>query len=179
MSSDLMMMLDCSEQDSIVAEWLRSLGLTQYSASFYDNGYDELELCKQIQDEDLDAIGVIHPLHRKIILDSVMILRSEGATSVYFTLEDEINRGRQSQNRSKATSVGGQAATRELIYDVSPRPQTRNNRDQSIAELEMGRLYDLINQKLEKEGVEVASPPYALPVRSLSYSSKLGLVHNS
>lgn len=163
--TSIMMMLDNSEQDNIVAEWLRSLGLTQYSPSFYDNGYDELELCKQIQDEDLDAIGVMHPLHRKIILDSVMILRSEGATSVYFTLEDESNRARQSQRPINNGSLAGrEVATRDLIYDVTPRSQQQRNDSQSIAELEMNRLYDLISDKLDKEGINITSSPYSLPV---------------
>lgn len=163
--------MSVTDRDCIVSEWLRSLGLSQYSTSFYDNGYDELELCKQIQDEDLDAIGVTHPLHRKIILDSVMILRSEGATSVYFTLEEESNRARGSQfTRPRQTNnQNGSAATRELIYDVSPRPglQMFNNNQHSpppSAQLEYSRVYDLITEKLDNENVDIISSPYTLPV---------------
>ena len=31
---------------------------TGYSEAFIDNGYDELEVCRQIGADDLDAIGV-------------------------------------------------------------------------------------------------------------------------
>lgn len=73
---------------NIVAEWLRSLHLGQYAESFIDNGYDDLEICKQVGDPDLDAIGVFNPVHRSRLLQSVRTLREEGAASVYFTLEE-------------------------------------------------------------------------------------------
>ncbi|KAK1120399.1 Sterile alpha motif domain-containing protein 5 [Melipona bicolor] len=56
---------------NIVVEWLRSLHLGQYSESFIDNGYDDLEICKQIGDPDLDAIGVFNQTHRARLLQSV------------------------------------------------------------------------------------------------------------
>lgn len=74
--------------NNIVAEWLRSLHLGQYAESFIDNGYDDLEICKQVGDPDLDAIGVFNPIHRSRLLQSVRTLREEGAASVYFTLEE-------------------------------------------------------------------------------------------
>jgi hypothetical protein len=73
---------------NIVCEWLKALGLSQYSASFLDNGYDDLEICKQIGDPDLDAIGVQNPSHRHKLLKSVRMLREKGAASVYFQIKD-------------------------------------------------------------------------------------------
>ena len=73
---------------NIVVEWLRSLHLGQYAESFLDNGYDDLEICKQVGDPDLDAIGVFNPVHRNRLLSSVRTLREEGAASVYFSLEE-------------------------------------------------------------------------------------------
>jgi hypothetical protein len=61
---------------NIVVEWLRSLQLQQYADSFLDNGYDDLEICKQVGDPDLDAIGVLNPQHRLVLLQSVRALRS-------------------------------------------------------------------------------------------------------
>ncbi len=78
------------EDNSIVQDWLRSLNLVQYTQAFLDNGYDDLEICKQIGTADLDAIGVLHTDHRNDILDAVRVLLEEGGTSVYFTLEDPI-----------------------------------------------------------------------------------------
>jgi len=59
---------------NIVVEWLRSLQLQQYADSFLDNGYDDLEICKQVGDPDLDAIGVLNPQHRLVLLQSVRTL---------------------------------------------------------------------------------------------------------
>ncbi|XP_030371634.1 uncharacterized protein LOC115621929 isoform X2 [Scaptodrosophila lebanonensis] len=73
---------------NIVCEWLRALGLAQYAESFLDNGYDDLEICKQVGDPDLDAIGVENPAHRHKLLKSVRSLREKGAASVYFMLND-------------------------------------------------------------------------------------------
>ncbi|XP_017862522.1 PREDICTED: sterile alpha motif domain-containing protein 5 isoform X4 [Drosophila arizonae] len=73
---------------NIVCEWLRALGLAQYAESFLDNGYDDLEICKQVGDPDLDAIGVDNPAHRHKLLKSVRSLREKGAASVYFMLND-------------------------------------------------------------------------------------------
>ncbi|XP_078261658.1 LOW QUALITY PROTEIN: SAM and SH3 domain-containing protein 1a [Rhinoraja longicauda] len=74
---------------NIVLEWLKSLKLTQYGESFLDNGYDDLEVCKQIGEPDLDAIGVESPGHRHLINAAVARLREEEETGavVYFTLE--------------------------------------------------------------------------------------------
>lgn len=72
-----------------IDEWLRSLGLWSYAQAFIDNGYDDLDICKQIGDEDLDAIGVINAKDRKDILASVQNLKSQGVNAVYFELESE------------------------------------------------------------------------------------------
>ncbi|KAJ8409722.1 hypothetical protein AAFF_G00217810 [Aldrovandia affinis] len=79
-----------SSGPSIVYEWLKTLQLCQYVESFVDNGYDDLEVCKQIGDPDLDAIGVYIPHHRQRIHDAVQRLKEEDketATGLYFTLE--------------------------------------------------------------------------------------------
>lgn len=155
--------------DSIISEWLKNLGLQQYSNAFYDNGYDELEVCKQIQHADLDAIGVTHPLHRDIILESVKVLRSEGATSVYFTLED-VNRARLSaQPFYGYKEMHGEPPSREFIYDVSPRPYKpaagyhplalRAGKD-SRSEPASLSLSELINKKLDEEGIDLTTSPY-------------------
>ena len=74
-----------------VDEWLRSLGLLNYVQAFIDNGYDDLDICKQIGDEDLDAIGVINAKDRKDIIASVQSLKDQGVHAVYFQLEAEVD----------------------------------------------------------------------------------------
>ncbi|KFO69720.1 Sterile alpha motif domain-containing protein 5, partial [Cuculus canorus] len=74
---------------NIVYEWLKTLQLPQYAQSFVDNGYDDLEVCKQIGDPDLDAIGVAVPQHRRRLHRAVRRLKEadEAAAGLYFTLE--------------------------------------------------------------------------------------------
>ncbi|NXN99800.1 SAMD5 protein, partial [Rhinopomastus cyanomelas] len=74
---------------NVVYEWLKTLQLPQYAESFVDNGYDDLEVCKQIGDPDLDAIGVAVPQHRRRIHEAVRRLKEadERAAGLYFTLE--------------------------------------------------------------------------------------------
>ena len=73
---------------STVEDWLRSLGFIHYTQAFLDNGYDELEICKEIGKEDLDAIGVRNSKDRKDIINAVERLKQSG-TAVYFVLEAE------------------------------------------------------------------------------------------
>ena len=72
--------------NSTVEEWLRSLNLVAYTQAFLDNGYDELDICKEIGEEDLDAIGVLNRRDRGDILNAVDRLKT-GGTAVYFVLE--------------------------------------------------------------------------------------------
>lgn len=175
--------MESTGRENIVSEWLHSLGLGKYSSAFYDNGYDELELCKQIEQEDLNAIGVFNPLHRKILQDSVRTLRSEGATAVYFTLE-EVNKQNKTkrmaappESSGKTTNVQG---IREEIYDVSPRSRHSHSRPAPImashpnlsAELHNHNGYEdlkrVVIQRLSTENVDITKSPYTLPVSILT-----------
>ena len=77
----------CPMEANIVENWLFSLNLVEYTQAFLDNGYDDLEICKQIGFADLDAIGVQEVAHREHILHAVRRLREQGGATVYFTLE--------------------------------------------------------------------------------------------
>lgn len=79
-----------SQGPNLVLEWLSKLHLAQYVEAFIDNGYDDLEVCKQIGEPDLDAIGVHIEYHRHRLLAAVQKLIDEDkrkALSYYFTLE--------------------------------------------------------------------------------------------
>ncbi|XP_053191793.1 SAM and SH3 domain-containing protein 1 isoform X1 [Scomber japonicus] len=74
----------------LVLDWLSKLNLSQYVESFIDNGYDDLEVCKQIGEPDLDAIGVRVQYHRHRLLTAVQQLKEEDkrkSSGYYFTLE--------------------------------------------------------------------------------------------
>ena len=60
-----------------VEEWLERLGLASYTEPFLDNGYNLQELCANLKDEDLDAIGVHNDIHRTLIFAESSTLRDE------------------------------------------------------------------------------------------------------
>lgn len=120
--------------NSIVCEWLKALGVAQYGQSFIDNGYDDLEICKQIGDPDLDAIGVVDAQHRQKLLKSIRHLRENGATSLYFILTD------------KSTL----SQSRELI----------EGRDSPV----LNDLESLVRDQLKADAVRLTSHPYSTPV---------------
>ncbi|KOX75436.1 Sterile alpha motif domain-containing protein 5 [Melipona quadrifasciata] len=161
---------------NIVVEWLRSLHLGQYSESFIDNGYDDLEICKQIGDPDLDAIGVFNQTHRARLLQSVKTLREEGAASVYFTLEESndclcdnvsskssrtsserplSDKEAQRASPTASSSSGGQELTKFADeYEEGKAELVRIPRMQ---------LRMLLQEKLRHDGIRLACQPYTTP----------------
>ncbi|KFB35811.1 AGAP004106-PA-like protein [Anopheles sinensis] len=123
---------------NIVCEWLRALGLGQYAESFLDNGYDDLEICKQVGDPDLDAIGVQNPAHRSKLLKSVRLLREKGAASVYFQLNDP----------------------KSLLSDNS------DSLERDSSPLMLSELEALLQEQLKADGVCLTAHPYSTPPSS-------------
>lgn len=178
---------------NIVAEWLRSLHLGQYAESFIDNGYDDLEICKQVGDPDLDAIGVFNPVHRSRLLQSVKTLREEGAASVYFTLEESaaVHEECLCDNvsaRSSRTSSGRcsdkeavASTARHLPGTTSPGASSSAESAQELTkyldEYEEGKaelvkipriqLKLLLRDKLTQDGIRLSCQPYSTSVRTI------------
>ncbi|PSN55537.1 Sterile alpha motif domain-containing protein 5 [Blattella germanica] len=176
---------------NIVVEWLRSLHLGQYAESFIDNGYDDLEICKQVGDPDLDAIGVFNPSHRNRLLQSVRTLREEGAASVYFTLEEtaaihEDCQCDSSSARSSRTSSGHQGSSdkEQQLQATGQRCGTGSSPASSAdSAQELGKYLDeyeegkaelvkiprlqlklLLKDKLGQDGIRLSCQPYSTSV---------------
>ncbi|XP_020488484.2 SAM and SH3 domain-containing protein 1a isoform X2 [Labrus bergylta] len=159
----------------IVYEWLKTLQLAQYVESFVDNGYDDLEVCKQIGDPDLDAIGVYIPHHRQRIHDAVRRLKEdaqETASGLYFTLEpmppaaeiytshmvDQYEsrlRGSKSWTEPNSDRVG-----RNGGYLGAQRNLTLGNRRELVVYPKL-KLKIMIRDKLIRDGINLAKPPYS------------------
>uniref|UniRef100_A0A8B9YYT1 Sterile alpha motif domain-containing protein 5 n=1 Tax=Buteo japonicus TaxID=224669 RepID=A0A8B9YYT1_9AVES len=92
---------------NIVYEWLKTLQLPQYAESFVDNGYDDLEVCKQIGDPDLDAIGVAVPHHRRRIHEAVRRLKEHGARVLGLPLSGFCLLAQSSSGREGRNCQGG------------------------------------------------------------------------
>ncbi|XP_051581163.1 SAM and SH3 domain-containing protein 1-like isoform X2 [Myxocyprinus asiaticus] len=160
---------------NIVYEWLKTLQLCQYVEAFVDNGYDDLEVCKQIGDPDLDAIGVFIPHHRQRIHDAVQRLKDddkETANGLYFTLEpmtpvsprytSRIAEQYESKLRGSRswTQQSSDRDGRTVGYMGGPRNLTLGNRK----ELEIYpklKLKIMIRDKLIRDGINLARPPYS------------------
>ncbi|XP_078146211.1 sterile alpha motif domain-containing protein 5-like [Centroberyx gerrardi] len=163
----------------IVYEWLKTLQLAQYVEAFVDNGYDDLEVCKQIGDPDLDAIGVYIPHHRQRIHDAVKRLKEEDketASGLYFTLEpmppasevytshmvDQYEsklRGSKSWTEPNSDRVG-----RNGGYMGAQRNLTLGNRRELVIYPKL-KLKIMIRDKLIRDGINLARPPYSNKVR--------------
>uniref|UniRef100_A0A1A9ZQ55 Sterile alpha motif domain-containing protein 5 n=1 Tax=Glossina pallidipes TaxID=7398 RepID=A0A1A9ZQ55_GLOPL len=124
--------------NNIVCEWLRALGLQQYAESFMENGYDELEICKQIGEIDLDAIGVDNAQHRSKLLKSVRTLREKGAALVYVMINDP-----KALNNSN-----------EILSECDT-PTT------------MKELESVMKRHLEADGIRLTAHPYSTPLAAL------------
>uniref|UniRef100_A0A8R1TUE3 SAM domain-containing protein n=1 Tax=Onchocerca volvulus TaxID=6282 RepID=A0A8R1TUE3_ONCVO len=64
------MMLKGVEESEILALWLGSLGYPEYLTSFLAQGYD-LPTIARITPEDLTALGITHPNHRKLLISEI------------------------------------------------------------------------------------------------------------
>jgi class 3 adenylate cyclase len=60
-----------------IGAWLRDLGLEQYEATFRENEISEKVLPK-LTAEDLKELGVTALGHRRILLDAIAVLRTDG-----------------------------------------------------------------------------------------------------
>uniref|UniRef100_A0AAQ4RZ44 Sterile alpha motif domain-containing protein 5 n=1 Tax=Gasterosteus aculeatus aculeatus TaxID=481459 RepID=A0AAQ4RZ44_GASAC len=171
----------------IVFEWLKTLQLAQYVEAFVDNGYDDLEVCKQIGDPDLDAIGVCVPHHRQRIHDAVRRLKdeaSETASGLYFTLEpmppaaevytSHVADQYESKLRgSKSwTEPTGERIGRHGGHMGAQRNRTLGNRRELVIYPKL-KLKIMIRDKLIRDGINLAKPPYSNKVRMHSYIPKL------
>jgi len=163
--------------DGIVANWLRPLSLTHYTEAFLDNGYDDLEVCKQIGEPDLDAIGVLDPAHRDEILDAVRVLREQGGTAVYFTLENPDYVSREEYNKwrisgeipmigKKTTTevggeimlIGGQTECKDVPIGVGE--NVTSDGDSTPGKYSKLLLTQMIRDKLSTNGINLAQHPY-------------------
>ncbi|XP_064196533.1 SAM and SH3 domain-containing protein 1a isoform X1 [Anguilla rostrata] len=164
-----------SSGPSIVYEWLKTLQLCQYVEAFVDNGYDDLEVCKQIGDPDLDAIGVYIPHHRQRIHDAVRRLKEEDketATGLYFTLEpmspssqiytshmveqyETKLRGSKSWTEQNSDRVGMKPG-----YLSANRNLTLGNCRELVIYPKL-KLKIMIRDKLIRDGINLSKPPYS------------------
>lgn len=166
---------------NIVTEWLKSLRLGQYSESFIDNGYDDLEICKQIGDPDLDAIGVFNPTHRGRLLQSVRTLREEGAASVYFSLEEaekttlgaceEASLSHSSAANSEpdrhstgSRTSGSDKAPSAPLEEVSRYLDEYEEGKAELVKIPRMQLKGLLREKLAQDGVKLSLQPYSTQV---------------
>ncbi|KAK2843494.1 hypothetical protein Q7C36_011709 [Tachysurus vachellii] len=147
-----------SSGPSIVYEWLKTLQLTQYVESFVDNGYDDLEVCKQIGEPDLDAIGVFPPHHRLKVLRAVHRLREADkklAPGLYFTLEPLPDVS--SVYDSKAS---GSYWDREGLELFNNNNLMLGDPPDPVSYPKL-KLKILIRDKLIKDGIDLSKPPYS------------------
>ncbi|KAJ7342031.1 hypothetical protein JRQ81_008421, partial [Phrynocephalus forsythii] len=152
---------------NIVYEWLKTLKLSQYAESFVDNGYDDLEVCKQIGDPDLDAIGVSLPRHRRRLHDAVRRLKAADETTagLYFTLEPQLPPAPGSPSPEIYTSHLVEHTPccrrrRRRLGDPGG-PRKGGPRGKELATYPRLKLKIMIRDKLIRDGIDLSKPPYS------------------
>lgn len=154
-----------SQGPNLVLEWLSKLHLAQYVESFLDNGYDDLEVCKQIGQPDLDAIGVRVEHHRHRLLTAVQQLKEDDkrkALGYYFTLEPlesstyhhTLQANREQDFRSLRPHTGVHQASCPGNHNLR---FTDCNDFVTYPKL---KLKVLIRDKLAKDGINLGEAPY-------------------
>ncbi|XP_070190679.1 SAM and SH3 domain-containing protein 1-like isoform X2 [Littorina saxatilis] len=155
------------ERTNIVEDWLRSLNLVHYTQDFIDNGYDDLEVCKQIGEDDLDAIDVKKPSHRDKLMRAVQVLREEGGTAVYFTLEetDDVSGSgtspRTSVNSAGGGVRGGSGGDTSRSQGSKPKPKPKPTNSVNLGDNGSGgdKVSNVASTVLESEEVRPPEPP--------------------
>ncbi|XP_028251958.1 SAM and SH3 domain-containing protein 1-like isoform X2 [Parambassis ranga] len=150
--------LKMSQGPNLVLQWLTKLHLSQYVESFIDNGYDDLEVCKQIGEPDLDAIGVRIQFHRQRLLTAVQALKEEDrkkSPGYYFTLEplnasmgdwETLRAQRQITGVHQPSCPGNHNLRFTDCNDFVTYPKLK--------------LKVLIRDKLAKDGINLGQAPY-------------------
>ena len=65
-------MKDNGRSESVVIQWLKSIHMDTYISQFMDSGYDQMNVCMQLDDNELEhVIKITRPGHRKQILLSI------------------------------------------------------------------------------------------------------------
>lgn len=146
---------------NLVLEWLSKLHLAQYVESFIDNGYDDLEVCKQIGEPDLDAIGVHIKYHRHRLLTAVHKLKNEDerkSPGYYFTLEPLVpsacNHSAHSNREEDFRTTGRHEASCPGNHNLR---FTDCNDFVTYPKL---KLKVLLRDKLAKDGINLGEAPY-------------------
>lgn len=153
---------------NLVLQWLSKLHLAQYVESFIDNGYDDLEVCKQIGEPDLDAIGVRIQYHRHRLLTAVQNLKEEDkrkAPGYYFTLEPlDASSGHHTSISDAVDNLGSQRSRAQTTgKHQASCPGNHNllftdcNDFVTYPKL---KLKVLIRDKLAKDGINLGQAPY-------------------
>ncbi|XP_040925243.1 SAM and SH3 domain-containing protein 1-like [Betta splendens] len=157
-----------SQGPNLVLEWLSKLYLAEYVESFIDNGYDDLEVCKQIGEPDLDAIGVHIEYHRHRLLTAVQRLKEEDkrkAPGFYFTLEplEASVCGRASVTNPEDDFRTPRSHTHTAGIHQPSCPGNHNLRFTDCKDFVTYpklKLKVLIRDKLSKDGINLGEAPY-------------------
>jgi len=57
--------------------WLTDIGMEIYYKNFEDTGYENLDIIMMLNDNDLDAMEITSPGHRRAILNAALKLRAK------------------------------------------------------------------------------------------------------
>ncbi|KAM9425205.1 arf-GAP with Rho-GAP domain, ANK repeat and PH domain-containing protein 2 isoform 1-T3 [Pholidichthys leucotaenia] len=92
-------MLDVPEPSQEIAEWLSTIRLSQYTPCFQLGGYQTLEDCKDLTDEQLLELNILPTGHRRRILRSLEEMGGEQQNVEENDVEEESGQNRSEQRK--------------------------------------------------------------------------------
>jgi hypothetical protein len=115
-----------------VQDWLKEIGLSSYFDAFVEAGYDNLLVCEELEDSDLNHIGsIIKPGHRKTILLASKELKERkrrGPTSgsmVHLSSSAHIVRSapplstNSSQELDNSRNTSEESESSDMVFDLT------------------------------------------------------------
>eukprot|EP00035_Acanthoeca_spectabilis_P038177 m.50796 g.50796 ORF g.50796 m.50796 type:complete len:736 (+) comp9028_c0_seq1:180-2387(+) len=95
-----------------VADFLQSIGMEQYTQTFYDNGYDHMDEVSTLREADFEAMGIQKLGHRRRLAEHAAKLQAPSGASDSAALDAEIEAAIGAHERESAAATTIQAAYR-------------------------------------------------------------------
>uniref|UniRef100_A0A1I8P3X8 SH3 domain-containing protein n=1 Tax=Stomoxys calcitrans TaxID=35570 RepID=A0A1I8P3X8_STOCA len=144
-----------------VEDLLMRIGLKEYTSVFVLNGYEDLELFKELEPADLDYLGIVNPDHRTKLLTAVQLLHDMDSSNFPQTGSDVDIAGSSSENdearlnninkKHAASPFGRRHFPRDSgCYEGSPVP-TSQTPTQTLASTDDSNSLDDVVSKCSSE----------------------------
>ncbi|XP_031637595.1 SAM and SH3 domain-containing protein 3-like, partial [Contarinia nasturtii] len=135
-----------------VEDLLVRIGLKEYTSVFVLNGYEDLELFKELEPADLDYLGIINNDHRAKLLTAVQLLHdidviSDGDVAGSSSENDETRFNQMNNKKHGSSPFGRRHFPRDSgCYEGSPVPNVNQSHQTTVIDESAHTLDDVVAQ---------------------------------